>query len=201
MAKRHLPPADLAAITGDMMLRVLPWLALPIVLASCVAPRTPPPAPAPPARPQAPAAPIAPPAPTAERYAGDWSTADATPGDWRYVAASGGTSLARFTAPDGAALAELACTAGTLSLTRTGVVPQDIGAFINVRSSFAERRLPVQSADQSARRLIARLPARDPLWDQLIYSRGRFVLEATRQAPVILPNRAEVARVIEDCRG
>lgn len=181
-----------------MTVRILPWLLLP-VLASCVAPRAVPPAqPAPP--PQAPAAPSPPAAPTPERYAGDWSVADATPGDWRYVA-EGGTSLARFAGPDGGVLAELSCASGTISLTRTGIIPQDIAAFINVRSSFAERRLPIQSANQSARRLTTRLPARDPLWDQLIYSRGRFLIEATMQVPVILPTRAEVARVIEDCRS
>lgn len=184
-----------------MAIRILPWLILP-VLASCVAPRQVPPPAAPPAPPpQAPAAPTPPPAAPAERYSGDWSVADATPGDWRYAAGPGGSSLARFAAPDGSVLAELACSGGTLSLSRSGVIPQDIGAFINVRSSFAERRLPVQSASQSSRRLTTRLPATDPLWDQLIYSRGRFVIEATMQAPIILPNRAEVARVIEDCRG
>ena len=43
--------------------------------------------------------------------------------------------------------------------------------------------------------------AADPLWDQIIYSRGRFLIEGTRQSPIIVPARAEVARVIEDCRG
>jgi hypothetical protein len=175
-----------------MTVRVLPWLILPL-LASCVGPRAPAPAPAPrPAAPQVPAAPAAAP----ERYAGDWTTADLTPGEWRY--ADGTAHFANGTA---ASLAEMRCASGTINLTRTGIIPQDIGAFITVRTSFGERRLPIQSADQQARRLTSRLAAADPLWDQIIYSRGRFVIEATMQAPVILPNRPEIARVVEDCRG
>ena len=88
-----------------------------------------------------------------------------------------------------------------ISLTRTGIIPQDIAAFITVRSSFAERRLPIHSASQTDRRLTTRLPARDPVWDQIVYSRGRFLIEATMQQPIIVPTRAEVARVIEDCRA
>jgi hypothetical protein len=179
-----------------MAMRVLPWLILPL-LASCVAPNAPAPTPAP--RPSAaPAGPAAAPAIAPERYAGDWSTADATPGDWAYTA-SGNNSLARFTSPSNGLLAELRCSGETLTLVRNATIDADGNAMINVRSSFAERRLP--SPLRGAGLITASLPASDPLWDQIIYSRGRFLIESTRQAPIIVPNRAEVARVIEDCRS
>lgn len=180
-----------------MAIRILPWLMLP-VLASCVAPRTAPPVgPIPPqpvtvdsGSPAAP--PIAP-----ERYAGEWSTAELSPGDWRYTAGNGG-SVARF-AEGNAVLAELRCANGTLTLTRNATINADGSAYINVRSSFGERRLPVSLRGTGL--LTASLPAADPLWDQIVYSRGRFLIEATRQAPIIVPTRGDVARVIEDCRG
>jgi hypothetical protein len=178
-----------------MVIRILPWAILPL-LASCVAPSAPAPTPAPRPVAAAPAPAPAAPAIAPERYAGEWSTADATPGDWRYAASGGGS--ARF-GEGGNALAELRCANGTLTLVRNATINADGTAYINVRSSFGERRLPV--ALRGTGMLMASLPASDPLWDQLIYSRGRFLIEATRQAPIIVPNRAEVARVIEDCRG
>jgi hypothetical protein len=133
-----------------------------------------------------------------DRYAGDWSAADVSPGDWSYSRDTRGSS-ARFAIGTASAQASISCTAGQITLARAGVIPADIAAMLNIRSSFAERQLPIR-IDMAGRMLTATLPARDPLWDQLIYSRGRFVIEATRQAPIIVPTRPEVARVIEDCR-
>ncbi len=72
--------------------------------------------------------------------------------------------------------------------------------MMRVRSSFAQRDLPLR-VDHRAVLLHATLPARDALWDQISYSRGRFLVETSFQAPLIVPVRAAVARVVEDCRG
>lgn len=173
----------------------LSLLALPVLLAplvaGCVAPRSP--APVPPTAPSPTPRPA--PATVADRYQGDWGVADLTPGEWRYVAGT-----ARFGSGD-APVARLSCEGGAVTIARSGLIPQDIAAFVTIRTSFGERRLPLQRADQSARLLMTRLPASDPLFDQIIYSRGRFVIETTMQPPLILPTRPEVARVVEDCRG
>lgn len=181
-----------------MAIRFLPWLMLP-VLASCVAPsRAPAPAPTPSPAASAPTpAPAS--APAAERFAGDWSAAPLAPGEWQHQGGNG-RSVATFGAPQGA-LVELSCASGTITLARAASTAPSGAAYLNVRSSFAERRLPVPQLDAAARRLRAQLPAADPLWDQIIYSRGRFVIEAPGHAPLVIPTRPEVARVIEDCRG
>ena len=179
---------------NDAMLRyALPFFALPL-LASCVGPATPPPAAAPAPRPAAPMP--APPA-TVERHQGDWSYAPLTPGDWRH-SRDGAASVAHFASGGGAATVMLRCDAGRISLMRAGVVPADMAAAFNIRTSAAERQVPMRHTHPM---LTMTLPARDPLWDQIVYSRGRFVIEATRQPALIVPTRPEIARVVEDCRG
>lgn len=181
------------------MIRRLSLFAILPLVASCVAPSGPV-APAPTPRPVSAPAPMPPAArPTVDRYSGDWSVADVTPGEWRYAAAGSG-SIARFANGTGPIQASISCSAGQVTIARAGTIPADIAAIINIRNSFAERSLPIR-VDVASRMLTATLPARDPLWDQLIYSRGRFLIEATRQTPIIVVTRPEVARVIEDCRG
>ncbi|MBX9727978.1 MAG: hypothetical protein K2X31_03625 [Sphingopyxis sp.] len=180
----------------------LALIALPF-LASCVAPRASAPAPvstpapavaAPVPGPAAPA-----PRPTAnDRYQGDWSVADLGPGEWRYRR-EGAASAAHFGLANEGAEATIRCEGGMVTLSRMGVIPADMAAFINVRTSFAERQLPIRSASRGWL-TAAPLAARDPLWDQIIYSRGRFLIEATRNEPMLVPTRSDVARVIEDCR-
>jgi hypothetical protein len=41
----------------------------------------------------------------------------------------------------------------------------------------------------------------DPLLDAIAFSRGRFVIEQSGRAPLVLPPHAEIGRVIENCRG
>jgi hypothetical protein len=41
----------------------------------------------------------------------------------------------------------------------------------------------------------------DPILDAMAFSRGRILVEAEGQQPIILPSWAEIARIVEDCRG
>lgn len=188
-----------------MLRQIIAFAALPL-LASCVAPReaaVPMPAPAPAPRP-APA-----PAPTAvvERYAGDWSVADLDLGgrDWAYRREGSGSLATLGDYPRH--IAHLVCGSGRLTIARAGTLSGGIAVSLNIRTSFAERSLPVETAVGSGRAgtaamlEAASLPASDPLWDQIIYSRGRFVIEAAGNRPMIVPTGAELARVVEDCRG
>jgi hypothetical protein len=45
------------------------------------------------------------------------------------------------------------------------------------------------------------LSARDPLFDAIAFSRGRFVVTGTGVSPLIIPAWPEAARSIEDCRN
>lgn len=180
------------------MMRRLPLFIILPLLASCVAPSGPV-APTPAPRPAPRPAPVAPAAPAVvDRYAGDWSVADLPPGEWRY-SSDGRSSIARFTAGNGPVQASISCTGGQVTLARSGIIPADMAVMFNIRTSFAERQLPIH-VDVSGRMLTTTLPGRDPLWDQIIYSRGRFLIEATRQAPLLVPTRSDIARVVEDCR-
>jgi hypothetical protein len=82
-----------------------------------------------------------------------------------------------------------------ITLLRTGVAG---GQAIVVRTTFGERRLP--AAGQSAG-LAASLAASDPLLDEMMFSRGHFLVKADGAADLVIPAWAEPARVIEDCRG
>lgn len=121
-----------------------------------------------------------------------------TPGDWRYVASSHST-MARFTGSTGDNVT-IACESRQLILARSGQSRD--GAMFTVKSSFGLRRLPtVTGMVGSQPVLTATLPARDTLWDQIVYSRGRFLVETTGLRPLIVPVTSEVSRVVEDCRG
>lgn len=181
------------------MIRRLPLFVILPLLASCVAPSGGPAAPM--ATPAPTAAPVRPAPPTpavADRYSGDWSVAELTPGEWHY-ARNGAASVARFVQGNGPVIASISCAAGQVTLARAGMIPADMAALFNVRTSFAERSLPIR-VDHGERMVSTTLPGRDPLWDQISYSRGRFLIETTRQAPLLVPARPEIARVVEDCR-
>ena len=44
------------------------------------------------------------------------------------------------------------------------------------------------------------VPARDPVLDSMAFSRGRFAVQVTGQAPLYVPSWTEISRVVEDCR-
>lgn len=159
-------------------------------LAACVA-RTPPPAPLPPPVPPQPVAPPAPPAPAPAPAA--WEDGPLAPGDWTYVGA-GPAAEARFGTPDAIFFA-LRCEAGgRIAILRPGA---DAGA-VTILTSFGERIVPA-SADAAG--AAAALPASDLLFDQMAFSRGRFLVRAAGAEDLVLPSWPEPARLIEDCRG
>ena len=139
-------------------------------------PPPPPPAPAPPPPPRAPA-----PAPVA------WEDGALAPGDWTYSSGE-----ARFGTPD-ATLFALRCDGGS----RIGMVrPGAGGGPVTIVTGFGTRTLAGGAGDQE----VAALPASDPLFDQIAFSRGRFLVRAAG-SDLVLPSWPEPARLIEDCRG
>ena len=162
-----------------------PAFAAAIFLVSC-APRPAPPAPPPAPPPPAPAPAPSPPPPA------DWRDAALSPGDWRLsndgAAATWGVA--------GAASFVVRCEpGGRISLAR----PDAPGATaLVVRTSFGERSLAASARPGGATAILA---ASDPLLDQIMFSRGRFLIGAPGAADLVLPSWPEPARVIEDCRG
>ncbi len=153
-------------------------VAAALTLGGCVAPTQAPPPPAPATSPAP--MPAATPTPLAE----DWRDRTYAPGDWSYA---GGT--ARYGA------LTLACdrAASQVRLAWAGMPPGPL----TVRTSYGDsvRQLAAGTAGAELA-----LGPRDPLLDQLAYSRGRFMLEAGGQQ-LVLPAWPELQRVVEDCRA
>ena len=149
-----------------------------LALSACVAPRQPAPPPPPPPPAPRPAPPPAPaPAPA------DWRERSVSPGDWNYAAGT-----ARY-----GALA-IRCDRGA-NQVRFGWVGVASGP-VTVRTTYGDTARPAQPGPEG---LMLVLAARDPLLDQIAFSRGRFMLEAAGQA-LILPAWPELVRVVEECR-
>lgn len=157
-------------------MRRYPVPALLLALSACTT--APPPATAPAPQPSPPPVSKPPSPPVA------WQDAPLAPGQWRYVADGAGSS-ARF----GEGLAQLRCdrVARTLSLSGAPGVGQ--ASPLKVTTSFGTRSVA------------GPLPATDGLFDQIVFSRGRFLIEAPGAAPLVLPAWPELARVVEDCRS
>jgi hypothetical protein len=156
-------------------------------LASC-APR-----PAPPAPPPPPPAPP-PPAPAPPAPAVGWEDAPASPGDWRYREEGAGSAASFGTAQDPQFV--ISCGANRqVSLSRRGAAG---GSSLVVRTSFGDRSLPGAALDGG---VTASLAASDPLLDWMVFSRGRFAVEAEGSPRLVIPAWPEPARVIEDCRS
>jgi hypothetical protein len=170
------------------MVRLLGAVAAAAALAACV-PRTAPPAQAsaPPPQPAPLPAPIPAPAPPPVA----WQDGPLSPGDWSYDNEAG-APFATFRS-DRVSFT-LRCEPNHAVLIGLGGVPSPA---LTLRTSYGERHLPaiVHFADA-----IAELPASDPLFDQLVFSRGRFLVQADGMPDLIVPAWPEAARVIEDCR-
>jgi hypothetical protein len=167
-------------------------LAAMAMIASC-APRPVPPAPiAPPPRPAPPH--VQPPPPPPPPPA-DWRDAPLSPGDWTYQ------SGAVHPQPSATFQSErigllLRCERNRTILI--GVTAAQAPAF-TIRTSYGERRLPATAGPSNE--MLASLPAADPLFDQMAFSRGRLLVQPEGGGALIVPAWPEIARVTEDCRG
>ena len=111
-----------------------------------------------------------------------WEDMALTPGEWTYREDGPSASYAAFT---------IRCErAGRrVMLTRQAAA----GALV-IRTSFGARTLPA-----GANGVV--LSASDPFLDQIVFSRGRFSVEAEGLPALTVPTWPEPARVIDECRG
>lgn len=164
-------------------------MAAAVLLVSC-APRPAPPAPPPPPAPAPRPTPASPPPPPPA----DWRDAALSAGDWSFRS-DGAVSTASF-GPAGAASFVVRCDTGRqVNLIRADA--SGAGPLV-VRTTFGERSL---AASSGAAGIAATLAASDPLLDEIMFSRGRFLVRTQGNADLIVPAWPEPARVIEDCRG
>lgn len=183
-------------MTLSSPLRLACTLGGALILASCGPKPTPQPLPPPPP----------PPAPIAVPLSADWREWPVAAGDWSYRAVDGG-SLASFGAPGQPAQLILRCDVAThrISVSRASAAPAElIIGQMTIRTTSGDAQWPVLpgGAPGAATSLaVATRAAVDGVFDRMIFSRGRFAVEAPGAQPIAVPTWAEVARVIEDCRG
>lgn len=161
---------------------------LAMLLSSCVP--TPPvaaPAPTPQARP----APRPAPAPMGTPT--DWRDLPITPGAWRW-GLSGGVSQAVYGTQGAAPQIIMACQGGQVRL----IIPGAAGGVIQITTATQTRQASAQSDAAGA---VLPLPAADRLLDAIAFTRGRWQVEVSGHAPLLLPADASASRVIEDCRA
>ena len=163
-------------------MRAMAMLAVIVGAASC-APKPAPEAERPPPRTQLPT-PRPSPAPPAPQPMAGWADMALTPGDWTYRAEDP-------TAVYGGGAFTLRCDPAVrrVTLSRGGAA-----GGLTVRTSYGDRALAGGPSG-------AILPASDPFLDQIVFSRGRFAVEAEGQTRLVLPTWPEPARVVEECRG
>ncbi len=181
-----------------MRASLLPASGLALALTACASPRAPAPSPVPPPvqRPAPPAGPVV----TGERAPASWDVADLSPGEWR-LREDAGAGSAQFGVPGQRAEAALSCSRGQLTLVR--LAPNlSVGArhHLRVRTSYGEHHLPATHDTAGTPTLSATVGARSPMWDEVSYSRGRFVVEGSGVAPLIIPVRSELIHLLERCR-
>lgn len=175
---------------APLLLTLIP-LAL---LGACVGPSERPPTPRPAPVTPTPAPPPASPAPANT----EWQYRPATPGDWTYRTEDAG-SIALFGAASGAAMLSIRCDTANhrISVARPGTG----SGPMTIRTSYGAVSWPTSITGGATAQTVATRAANDSVLDQITYSRGRFGVEVPGLPPMILPAWAEVARVVEDCRG
>lgn len=151
-----------------------------LVLASCVSAPAPQPAP----RPEPPRPAPAPPPPAPAPLAG-WADRTLTPGDWSYRDG---------TATFGGSIFILRCDRNSrqIVMMHQGSTP---GGALTIRTTSGNDALRV-GTDNSVR-----VDAYAPVLDKMVFSRGRSAVESDNRSISVIPAWAEVARVVEDCRG
>ena len=145
-----------------------------------------------------PAAPVVPAAPSPAPLAGDWRDWPLSHGTWTYRQDARG-SIALFGSAGRDAAATLRCdrAARQLYLSRSGTATTPL----TIRTTSTTRALAVQPTGGTPPYVALALAPRDPLLDAMAFSRGRFVLEQSGLAPLVIPAWAEIGRVVEDCRA
>lgn len=176
------------------LIKALPFGVTMLALAACsTSEPVRAPAPSPPPAPRPVPTPPPPPAPSS------WTQAPVTSGDWSYITNANGS--AAYFGPQGrGALFLMTCNKASRVITFTRAGAQS-GGTMTIRSTLGVRSLPTSAAAGDVNAASATLSGSDPFLDQMVFSRGRFMVEASGAETIILPTWAEPFRVVEDCRS
>lgn len=177
-----------------MKFQLLVFAAL-LTITACAAPPPPPaPQPAPVAKPAV----VAPPA-QPQTSAGEWIDWPIAPGDWVYRRDDRG-SIALFGPTGQNAILTLRC---DTQRRRVYLAREGAGAAgrMVVRTSSAKKEFFASPTGGAVAYLATEIMPTDPILDAIALSRGRIAVETDGQQPIAIPLWAEIARIVEDCRG
>lgn len=180
-------------------MRTLTSLALSLFLAACASgPQNAPTAP-PPSVPQPPPArPVPPP----QAVPTNWGDAWASNGDWVYRQDDRG-SIALFGEAGKDAEFMLRCDKDRRRIFMSRRIFMDNGQTLamEIRTSAALKRFSLRPTGSKPPYVAVELDPREPHLDAMAFSRGKFLVSMEGAPNLIVPNWAEVGRVVEDCRG
>ncbi|HWU02695.1 MAG TPA: hypothetical protein VN222_08165 [Novosphingobium sp.] len=191
MANPTLPGPNGNAHARRRQAVVAAGLALLALLSGC--------APVPPASPPPPAPPIAPPPPPpVAAPQADWRDAPLAPGQWRWS-----PGVASFAGGPGARMAlSLACqgagASARIRLRWSGPAASAGPTPVVITTSTGTRRLLAPAIDEAG--LQVDFAPRDATLDAMVFTRGRWMIDAAGAGTMILPSGPEIGRVIDDCR-
>lgn len=162
-----------------------------LLLAAACAPKAEAPAPRPaPAQPR----PL-PPQPAPPAAVPNWSDIPLTAGSWSYSDEDDGSRAIFGVANNASFTVRCDRRQRRIMLSRQGPAT---GGQMTIRTSFGARNLPIAGGSAHSDATVA---ASDPFLDSMVFSRGRFTVEAPGLAMLVVPTWPEPARVIEDCRS
>ena len=72
---------------------------------------------------------------------------------------------------------------------------------MTIRASSALKQFAAQSAGGTPAYVAVEMAPSDAFLDAVIFTRGRIAVEAAGQQSIAIPVWAEIAKVVEDCRG
>lgn len=152
-----------------------------------------------------PRAPVAVVRPLQPAVLSDWRDVPLPAGDWIWTARAGG-SVATFGVAGQPPVAILHCdrAAGVVHIALPWDQPPTLSTAARqatITTSTSSATLPAAPLSLDGQAMLAiTVRATDHLLDAMAFSRGRFRVQITGIAPIVLPSWSQVGRVVEDCR-
>jgi hypothetical protein len=173
-------------------------LAIPLLLIACAKEQIPTPAPKPAPTPVAvKPVPVSPPATLGDK----WVDAPRSEGDWIYRRDSrGSVALFGVLGTDARFIIRCDSAARRIFLSRAGALPGTDSGLMTIRSTSGSKSFTAKNNGDTPSYVAAALPVDERKLDDMVYSRGRFLVSVNGYDDLIIPSWPEIARVIEDCR-
>ncbi len=156
-----------------------------------------------PGRPPAPTPIKAPPAATSgvQAPAGQWTDWPITPGDWVYRNDDRG-SIALFGPAGRDAIVTMRCDRNRAKIYFSRADDAGTrGGNMTIRASSTLKQFTAQPVGGTPAYIAVEIAPNDNFLDAMIFTRGRIAVEASGQESIAIPAWAEIAKIVEDCRG